>query len=248
MSDGQYEFLRMSFGLCNSPSVFQKYINAIFKNLIQNGIVLVYMDDLIVFSDDNKSGLKNLEDVFNTASQARLIINWSKCCFLKKTVEFLGHTIGGGRVQPSERKTEAVRHFPEPKTIRQIQAFLGLTGYFRKFIPKYAAVARPLSDLLRANVKFRFEAAETDAFIQLKTFLSERPVLSLYRTGAKQSCTRMHRCMVGEQFFYSAIAKINYCIPFTTQVVKRRARKKNIPVMSWKFLPLSKQSSDSVCI
>lgn len=182
--DGQYEFLRMPFGLCNSPSVFQRYINAIFRNLMRDRVVLIYMDDLIVLSDNDESGLRNLKNVLNTASQAGLIINWSKCCFLKREVEFLGHTIGNGLVRPSERKTEAVRRFPEPRTVRQIQAFLGLTGYFRKFIPKYAVIARLLSDLLRANVKFRFGAVEKDALIRLKVLLSNRPVLSLYRVGA----------------------------------------------------------------
>ncbi|KMQ86624.1 blastopia polyprotein [Lasius niger] len=80
-------------------------------------------------------------------------------------------------------------HFSEPRDVRQVQAFLGLSGYFRKFIPKYSLIARPLSDLLRANVKFHFDVAEKDAFKRLKTILSERPVLNLYRVNAE---TELH--------------------------------------------------------
>lgn len=182
--DGQYEFTRVPFGLCNSPSVFQRYVNAIFRELIRDRIVLVYMDDLIVLSDDDASGLRNLERVLKTASAAGLMINWGKCRFLQRKVEFLGHVIGEGSVRPSAHKTEAVKRFPEPTNVRQVQAFLGLTGYFRKFVPGYATIARPLSSLLRANVKFNFGTIEMDAFVRLKTMLSERPVLSLYRPGA----------------------------------------------------------------
>lgn len=182
--DGQYEFLRVPFGLCNSPSVFQRYVNAIFRRLIQDKIILIYMDDLIVLSDDGVSGLRNLKKALETASAAGLLINWKKCRFLQKKVEFLGHTIGEGSVRPSEYQTEAVKRFPEPTNIRQIQAFLGLTGYFRKFIPGYATIARPLSNLLRANIKFSFGVVEKDAFARLKMLLSERPVLNLYKIGA----------------------------------------------------------------
>lgn len=116
--DGHYEFLKVPFGLCNSPSVFQRYVNAIFRNLIRDGVILVYMDDLNMLSGDYKNSLRNLERVIDVASRAGLIINWNKCRFLEETVEFLGHTIGNGRVQPSEKKIEAVKRFPEPRNIR----------------------------------------------------------------------------------------------------------------------------------
>jgi len=146
--DGQYEFLRVPFGLCNSPSVFQRYVNAIFRELIRDKVVLVYMDDLIILSDDETSGLRNLGRVLKTANAAGLEINWKKCYFLQRKVEFLGHMIEGNSIRLSERKIEAVKRFPEPMNIRQVQAFLGLTGYFRKFISGYSLIARLLSNLL----------------------------------------------------------------------------------------------------
>jgi len=187
--DGQYEFLRVPFGLCNSPSVFQRFVNAIFRDLVRRGIVLVYMDDLIVLSSDEITGLRNLGTVLGVASQAGLEISWKKCCFLQKKVEFLGHIIEGGTIRPSEWKVRAVMCFPEPRSIRQVQSFLGLSGYFRKFIRGYSTIARPLSNLLRANRPFQFSADEKSAFKQLKSILSEQPVLHLYRPGAE---TELH--------------------------------------------------------
>jgi len=169
--DGQYEFLRVPFGLCNSPSVFQRFVNVIFRDLMRQKLVLIYMDDLIVLSENEDDGFKNLELVLEVASRAGLDINWKKCHFLQKRVEFLGHIIENGKIRPSEQKIKAVSCFPEPRSVRQVQAFLGLSGYFRKFIPKYSIIARPLTNLLRANTKFQFGVTERAAFNQLKIIL-----------------------------------------------------------------------------
>jgi ribonuclease HI len=187
--DGHYEFLRVPFGLCNSPAIFQRFINIAFKDLIQAKIVLTYMDDLIIPSSDYESGITNLKVVLRTACEAGLIINWRKCSFLKRQVEFLGHIIEDGRVYPSKRKIEAVQKFPEPSNVKQLQSFLGLSGYFRKFIPQYSIIARSLNDLLKANTKYVFGVKEREAFIQLKEKLSNKPVLNLYRISAE---TELH--------------------------------------------------------
>lgn len=163
--DGHYEFLRVPFGLCNSPAVFQRFINSVFRNLMRQGMVLAYMDDLIIPSSNIEDGVKKLARVLETASKAGFIINWRKCCFLQSRVEFLGHVVGGGRMRPSDRKTEAVRRFPEPASIRNVQSFLGLSGYFRKFIPGYSMIARPLTNLLKAGAQFHFDDTERDAFV-----------------------------------------------------------------------------------
>lgn len=109
--DGYYEYLRVPFGLCNSPAVFQRFINIVFRDLIQTKVILIYMDDLIISSIDYKSGTLNLEIVLKVASEAGLTINWQKSSFLKCRVEFLSYIITNGRVYPSERKVDAVRKF-----------------------------------------------------------------------------------------------------------------------------------------
>lgn len=182
--DGHYEFLRAPFGLCNSPAVFQKFINAIFRELIANETVLTYLDDLIIPSRDEKEGVRKLRNVLTVASDHGLNINWSKCHFLEKRIEYLGHVIESGCMRPSDRKTQAVMNFPTLNNTKQVQSFLGLTGYFRKFIRGYSEIARPLSDLLKKDVKFRFGDEQKNAFQELKNILSREPLLKLYRVGA----------------------------------------------------------------
>ncbi|XP_011858346.1 PREDICTED: uncharacterized protein LOC105555908, partial [Vollenhovia emeryi] len=187
--DGHYEFLRVPFGLCNSPAVFQRFVNTVFRDLVRNGDVLVYMDDLIIPSIDCEVGLEKLKRVLSVASENGLEINWKKCSMLRASVEYLGHTIENGCIRPSERKTEAVKRFPALTCVRQVQSFLGLTGYFRKFVRGYSVIARPLTDMLRATATFKFGEKEQSAVDQLKLALTDKPVLNLYRVGAE---TELH--------------------------------------------------------
>lgn len=150
--EGQYEFLRVPFGLCNSPVVFSKYVRAVFEQLMQAKIVLSYIDDLIVPSASYEEDLARLKSVLKTTCRYGLIINWSKCRFLQTRVEYLGHVVENGTIRPSPHKTEAVLRFPEPGNVKQVQSFIDLTSYFRKFIAGYSVIARPLTNLLKANV------------------------------------------------------------------------------------------------
>lgn len=164
--NGQYEFVRMPFGLCNSPAVFQKFINAVFKDLITESVVLTYMDDLIIPSQNIEEAINDLK--LEVAGRVGLQINWRKCQFLQTRIEYLGHVIENGTVRPSEHKTNAVTKFPVPKSIKDVQSFLGLTGYFRKFVLSYSTIARPLTNLLKAGAEFRFGIEEETAFNNLK--------------------------------------------------------------------------------
>lgn len=182
---GITSFSGWPFGLCNSPAIFQKFINVIFKDFIHEGIVLAYMDDLIVSSVNCETSLRNLERVLSVASRNSLAINWKKCNLLRTRVEYLGHVIENGCIRPSEHKTSAIRDFPTPTTIRQVQSFLGLTGYFRKFIAGYSVIARPLTNLLKTEIKLRFDMCEKDFFERLKFMLINKPALNLYRVRAE---------------------------------------------------------------
>lgn len=233
--DGHYEFLRVPFGLCNSPAVFQRFINIVFRDLIRAKIMLTYMDDLIIPSSDCKNGIANLKTVLKTASEAGLIINWRKCNFLQSRVEFLGHIIEDGRVYPSKRKIEAVQKFPEPSNEKQMQSFLGLSGYFRKFIPQYSTIARPLSDLLKANTKYIFGEKEREAFIQLKEMLINKPVLNLYIITRRLNCIRMLQYMDTARYSYKEARKITRFTQFIIVVAKLQQPSRNIQVMNWKY-------------
>lgn len=178
--EGQYQFLRAPFGLSNSPPVFQRFVNYIFRPLINTGIMTLYLDDVIILAIDFEQAVERLETVLRVASEYGLQLNVKKCKFLRTRIEFLGQVIENGTVSPSPEKIKAVLGFPEPKTIKQIQSFLGLTGYFRKFIGKYSIIAKPLSDLLRKDKTFQFGEAEKGAFNKLKQILSKEPVLQIF--------------------------------------------------------------------
>lgn len=102
-----------------------------------------------------------------------------------RRVEYLGHVIEAGTVRPSQKKIAAVARFPRPMSAKAVQCFLGLTGYFRKFVPQFAVIARPLSQLLKNDVKFVFGEEQELAFERLKAMLIRDPVLKLYRVGAE---------------------------------------------------------------
>lgn len=177
--EGQYEFLRAPFGLSICPKYFTRYINIIFRALIVKGIVLIFIDDLIILAEDEQQGLERLKEVLKVASEYGLEINWKKAQLLQRSVEYLGHVVSNGMVKPSPEKTEAVRKFPVPKNLKSVHSFIGLTSYFRKFIQDYAVIAKPLSDLLK-NGEFYFDEAQRLAFEKLKDILCSDPVLKIF--------------------------------------------------------------------
>lgn len=187
--DGQYEFLKAPFGLCNSPAVFQRYINTVFQDLIRQGYVIVYMDDAIIPGSDELDNLQKLEKVIKVAEEHGLIIKWKKCRFMRTTISFLGHVISCGSIRPSDEKIKAVKNFPQPNSIKQLQSFLGLTGFFRKFVANYSKLARPLTDLLKKDQAFIFEMEQVEAFILLKESLCKEPVLKLFSPSLE---TQLH--------------------------------------------------------
>ncbi|GFT26387.1 retrovirus-related Pol polyprotein from transposon 17.6 [Trichonephila clavipes] len=172
--DGQFEFNKVPFGLSTSPSVFQRYVYSIFRELMRKGVVIIYMDDLIIPAKDEKEGLEKLREVLEVASKYGLEMKFKECQFLRRKVEFLGHVVENGTIRPSIEKTIAIKKFPVPTTVKQVQSFLGLTGYFRKFIPAYSQIAKPLNDLTRKDNPFRFEQPQMEAFEKLKKLLTEK--------------------------------------------------------------------------
>jgi len=178
--EGQYWFLKAPFGLSNSPPVFQRFVNQIFRPLVNTGIMTLYLDDIVILAADLAQAVDRLETVLVLASEYGLELNMKKCRFMKTRIEFLGQVIENGRVSPSPEKIKAVMRFPEPTSVKQVQSFLGLTGYFRKFISRYSTTAKPLSDLLQKDKKFQFGEAERKAFNELKRVLSSEPILRIF--------------------------------------------------------------------
>lgn len=133
---------------------------------------------------DEDEALANLKKTLKVAAEKGLSIKWKKCAFLKRRVEYLGNIIEGGTVGPSPSKIKAVKSFPKPTSKKAVQSFLGLTGYFRKFVRDYSKIAKPLSELLKINQRFRFGVEEEEAFERLKQLLVSEPILRIYRPDA----------------------------------------------------------------
>lgn len=180
---GQYEFNRMPFGLANAPGVFQKLMNKILN--VGATAAVIFLDDILIPSQTVQKGLENLEQVFQLLRNEGLTLNFAKCTFLMAKVNYLGFEISKNKVQPGESKTKAIDEFPVPKTVRQIRQFIGLTGYFRRFVKDYAVIAKPLTNLTRQSVKWTWSDKEQKSFDTLKGELVKRPVLALYNPNAK---------------------------------------------------------------
>lgn len=177
--DGHYEYLRVPFGLCNAPAIFQRAINKVLGNL-RYGKVLAYMDDLLLPSSTFDLGLSNLREVLFSFKNAGLTLRLTKCHFFMEKVEYLGHEISKDGVRPGARKTEAVKSFPLPVNVHSVRQFLGLAGYFRKYIKDFATIAKPLTHLIKKDVQFSWGNEHQEAFEALKEKLVSRPVLAIY--------------------------------------------------------------------
>lgn len=182
--EGHYEFLRMPFGLANSPSVYQRLMDKILGPL-RFGKVLPYMDDLLIAADNDAEALEILHTVLGIIRDSKLTLNLEKCKFLQREIEYLGYDISGSGVRPGMKKTEAVSKFREPANIHELRMFLGLTSYFRKFVRGYAVIAHDLYKLLKKNEPWMWTSDQQTAFEKLKTILTNRPVLALYNHTAE---------------------------------------------------------------
>jgi len=174
---GLYQFKVMPFGLQGAPATFQRLMDRLLRGL--EDFTGAYLDDLVIFSSTWEEHIQRITLVLDRLRAAGLTAKPKKCKFGMKECVYLGYIVGNGVVRPEMSKIEAVMEFPTPQTKSHVRAFLGLTGYYRKFIPNYAAIAAPLTDLIRKNcpnvVKWNEECAS--AFEKLKNELCSSPVL-----------------------------------------------------------------------
>ena len=180
---GFFECERMPFGLTNAPATFQRLMESCLGDLYLNWCI-IYLDDIIVFSETPQEHIKRLHGVFQKLASAGLNLKPSKCEFFKKKITYLGHVVSEKGIEVYPRKTEAVWKWPIPKTVTDVRSFLGFTNQYRKFIPKYAHVAGPLNELISGgNSKKKKKEVQWTSECQ-KAFVSlERILLHNSCTG-----------------------------------------------------------------
>lgn len=185
VNNGHYEYLRMPFGLKNAPSTFQRAMDNIFREYLHR-FCFIYMDDVVVFSKSLEEHKQHLQRIFSKVREFNLKIQLDKSEFLRKDVEFLGHVITPEGIKPNPTKIEAIEKFPLPKTTKEIKSFLGLVGYYRRFIANFANLVSPLTKCLKKGAKIIIDDPDyLAAFHSCRELLMNAPILA-YPDFSKQ--------------------------------------------------------------
>jgi hypothetical protein len=174
---GLYEFLVMSFGLTNAPAYFMYLMNSVFMPELDK-FVVVFIDDILVYSKNEEEHVGHLHVVLQRLQEHHLYAKLSKCDFWLKEIKFLGHTISQARIAVDPDKVQQVMDWKPPTTVRQIRSFLGLAGNYRRFIPNFSLIAKPITKLLKKEAKFVWGQKCEDAFHALRQHLTTAPVLA----------------------------------------------------------------------
>ncbi|GKB58934.1 reverse transcriptase domain-containing protein [Tanacetum coccineum] len=173
---GTFAYRRMPFGLCNAPGTFQRYMIAIFHDMIKKTME-VFMDDFSVFGDSFDSWLSNLEKMLKRCEDTNLVLNWEKCDFICKEGIMLGHKISNSGIEVDRANVDVIAKLPYPTTVKGVRSFLGHAGFYRRFIQYFSKISRPMTHLLEKETPFMFSKDCIDAFETLKKKLTEAPIL-----------------------------------------------------------------------
>ena len=174
--NGDYEFVRMPFGLKNAPATFQRVMDDVLKDL-QGKVCLVYMDDIIIFSTSLQEHISNLKLVLKKLRNTNFKIQLDKSEFLRKKVEFLGHVVTPDGVKPNPKKIKAIQNFTLSKTSKEIKSFLGLLGYYHPFIKNFAKITKPFTQCLKKGEKIEHTQEFVQTFNYCKNILCNDPIL-----------------------------------------------------------------------
>ena len=171
---GKYQFNRVPFGLAQAPAYFQTLIDKVLDNI---DFAMGYLDDIIIFSRSEEEHLDHIEQVFKRLEEAGLKLSLEKCSFFKKHIQYLGHLLSEEGIQPLPEKLESIAKMPRPKNQKEVKQFLGLIGYYRKFVPRFADISRVLNKLTRKDEEFKWTPECDKCCNMLKDYLQEAPIL-----------------------------------------------------------------------
>ncbi|XP_057997665.1 uncharacterized protein LOC131176619 [Hevea brasiliensis] len=175
---GLYEWLVMPFGLTNAPSTFMRLMNHVLRAFLGK-FVIVYFDDILVYSQNMHDHLLHLRQVFEVLRKEHLYANLKKCTFCMDKVIFLGFVVSGKGIEVDEDKVRAIREWPTPKSVSDVRSFHGLVSFYRRFVKDFSTIASPLNEVVKKNVGFKWGEEQEHAFNSLKEKLCSAPLLAL---------------------------------------------------------------------
>ena len=175
-SEGLYEWMVMPFGLSNAPSTFMRLMNQVLKPFLGK-FVVVYFDDILIYSQDEKEHLLHLRKVFQVLHENELYVNLKKCMFMTTQLVFLGFVVSSRGIQVDEEKVKAIRDWPIPKSATEVRSFHGLASFYRRFIRNFSTVVAPMTDCLKKGT-FVWTDEANAAFALIKEKITTAPVLA----------------------------------------------------------------------
>jgi transposase InsO family protein len=176
---GLYEPLVMTFGLCNAPATFQTIMQEIFSDLIDEGHVIVYLDDILIFHESPSKLTELTHEVLRRFLKWDLYLKPEKCSFAKDTIEYLGFIVSNGHIKMDPEKVSGIMNWPQPANVKKVQSFLGFCNFYRRFIKDYSTIARPLFDLTKKDIPFVWGTAQQQAYDALLHAFTTAPLLAL---------------------------------------------------------------------
>ena len=173
---GLFEYTVMPFGLCNAPATFQHFMNDVFRDMLDVSVI-VYLDDILIFSASEADHVRHVTEVLSRMEAHHLYAKLDKCHFHQTVVEFVGFIISGDGVKMDDRKVNTILEWQQPRSLKEVQSFLGFANFYRRFIRDYSAIARPLTALTKKGILFAWTNEAATAFAHLKAAFTTGPVL-----------------------------------------------------------------------
>lgn len=173
---GHFEYLVMPFGLRNAPATFQAFINSVLRPFLEKFVIL-YLDDILIFSDSLENHIKHVRLVLKKLLDNNLFAKLKKCEFHQPKVEFLGHILSGQGISTDPKKIKSVEEWPTPTCVKDVQRFIGLCNFYRRFVKDFATIAKPLHNLTKKDSKFIWDEKCNNSFLALKKSLTSSPTL-----------------------------------------------------------------------